>query len=187
MAPYFFNEIPILADNWEEIKHLFIKKEIPAKTTLLAEGDVANQIYFIEQGALRLWNNDDGRDITVQFFFENQIVASFESWYQQTPSIFSIASIESTTALVLSTDDFSTLITAFPELNTYLTKLISQRFVSYTNYFLARIKDSPEKRYQNLVDNHSELLARVPHYYLAFYLGITPVSLSRIRNRIKLT
>lgn len=79
MTSDFLTEIPMLADNWAKIEHLFIRKEIPAKTILLAEGDVVNQIYFIDQGALRLCNNDDGRDITVQFFFENQIVASFES------------------------------------------------------------------------------------------------------------
>ena len=49
------------------------KKSVPENTTLLYEGDVADKIYFIKKGALRLWNNDDGKDITFQFFFEGQI------------------------------------------------------------------------------------------------------------------
>lgn len=35
------------------------KKSVPENTTLLYEGDVADKIYFIKKGALRLWNNDD--------------------------------------------------------------------------------------------------------------------------------
>ncbi|EAH0458218.1 Crp/Fnr family transcriptional regulator [Listeria monocytogenes] len=187
MNHYFFKRIPTLEENWSSMESLFIKKEIPAKTLLLSEGDIANYIYFIDKGALRLWNNDDGRDITVQFFFENQIVASFESWYQKMPSIFSIESIEDTTVMALSSDAYCKLIEQFSEINTYLTQLISERFVIYTNYFLSRIKDTPEKRYQYLVNHEPELVARVPQHYIASYLGITPVSLSRIRNRIKLT
>lgn len=89
--------------------------------------------------------------------------------------------------MILNSGSFNQLIKEFPELNSYLTELISQRFVSYTNFFLTRIKDSPEKRYQNLADYEPELLERAPQHYLASYLGITPVSLSRIRNRVKLT
>lgn len=51
-------------------KHL-TTKTVPAKTTLLYQGDVAENVYIVEHGLLRLWNNDDGRDITFQFFFEN--------------------------------------------------------------------------------------------------------------------
>ncbi|WP_461198846.1 cyclic nucleotide-binding domain-containing protein [Enterococcus sp. N249-2] len=56
------------------------QKTIPAHTTLLYEGDIADNLYFIHSGALRLWHNVDGKDITFQFFFENQIVASYESF-----------------------------------------------------------------------------------------------------------
>ncbi|WP_240731214.1 Crp/Fnr family transcriptional regulator [Enterococcus durans] len=77
------------------------KKSVPENTTLLYEGDVADKIYFIKKGALRLWNNDDGKDITFQFFFEGQIVASYESFHLGKPSIFTIETIENTDLLVL--------------------------------------------------------------------------------------
>ena len=44
---------------------------------------------------------------------------------------------------------------------------------------------SPQERYVDLLEGHQKnLLQRVPQHYIANYLGITPVSLSRIRNRI---
>jgi CRP-like cAMP-binding protein len=50
--------------------------------------------------------------------------------------------------------------------------------------FLSRIKDSPRERYEELLREHPEIVRRIPQHYIASYLGITPVSLSRIRNRI---
>jgi hypothetical protein len=58
-----------------------------------------------------------------------------------------------------------------------------QRFRNYSNLFLSRIKDTPRERYEDLILNHPEIIKRVPQHYIASYLGITPTSLSRIRNR----
>lgn len=185
MNEYFFNKIPELRKNWERIEHLFIQKDIPDKTILLSEGEISKHIYFINKGALRLWNNDDGRDITVQFFFENQIVSSFESFYLEKASNFSLESIENANITQLSRESLNLLINEFPTLNTCITDIVCERFIDYTNFFLSRIKDSPEKRYQDIVNNEPELIQRVPHHYIASYLGITPVSLSRIRTRLK--
>ena len=62
---------------------------------------------------------------------------------------------------------------------------LSERFIAYTEYFLSRIKESPEKRYISLLEKRPELVRRVPDHYIASFLGITPVSLSRIKKRIK--
>jgi CRP-like cAMP-binding protein len=43
---------------------------------------------------------------------------------------------------------------------------------------------SPEERYEKYVRDHPNIIHRVPDRYIASVLGITPVSLSRIRGRI---
>lgn len=160
-------------------------KQVPAKTTLLEEGDVAQNIYIIQKGLLRLWNNDDGRDITFQFFFEDQMVASFESLYLNEPSNFTIESLEDTTMQVLSKKAFDEILREHEEIREFFTQMVCKRFIDYTHYFLSRIKENPQDRYEELVAKNPEILKRVPQYYIASYLGITPVSLSRIRNKSK--
>ncbi|MBC1553079.1 Crp/Fnr family transcriptional regulator [Listeria booriae] len=178
-----FTEIPEIKKHWHEIQHLFIQKNFAPKTTLLLEGDISDYIFFINKGAVRLWNNDDGKDITVQFFLENQVVSSFESFYLKQPSNFSIETIENAQVTLLSRESLALLTTRFPTLNNVITNLVCERFIDYSNFFLSRIKDTPEKRYQDFIENNPALINRVPQHYIASYLGITPVSLSRIKNR----
>ncbi|MCH4009752.1 Crp/Fnr family transcriptional regulator [Companilactobacillus sp.] len=168
-----------------DLKQHLTTKTVPAKTTLLYQGDVAENVYIVEQGLLRLWNNDDGRDITFQFFFENQMVSSFESLYLNQPSNFSIESLEDTTVQVLSKKSFEEILDSHEDVRQFFTQTICKRFIDYTHYFLSRIKENPQDRYEELVETEPEILKRVPQYYIASYLGITPVSLSRIRNKAK--
>jgi CRP-like cAMP-binding protein len=173
---------------WDEAKFAVIKDrleiiEFPAKTVILPEGEIAEYIYFIRKGCLRLWFNKDGRDITFQFFFENQAVASIESFLSGQPGMFMLESIEPTVVARLSKNDFNSLGRDFPEMKEEFQKLIFDRFRNYAKLFLSRIRDTPKERYLDLLAHHPEIIRRVPQHYIASYLGITAVSLSRIRKQ----
>ncbi|WP_461215976.1 Crp/Fnr family transcriptional regulator [Lacticaseibacillus sp. GG6-2] len=168
-----------------QIKATGVRRHFDTGEDLLREGDLAKHLFFVEEGCVRLWHNDDGRDITVQFFFENQAVSSFESFYLEQPSLFAITAVEPTTVMVVDGRVLKKTLEADPQALAAFTDRICRRFIAYTNYFLNRIEESPEARYRTLLADDPALVARVPQYELATYLGITPVSLSRIRNRVK--
>jgi CRP-like cAMP-binding protein len=169
--------------NWGKFHNLFQEREIAPKTTLLNEGEVSQNLYFIRKGCLRLWFNNDGKDITFQFFFENQAVSSIESFLEKQPSLFSLESIEPSKVVVLGRDDFDTLFNYYPDLKDGFQEIILKRLGNYANLFLSRIKDNPQKRYEELLKNNPKIIQRIPQHYIASYLGITPISLSRIRNK----
>lgn len=168
---------------WATFKEICIEKEIASKTVLLKEGEISNNLYFIKKGCLREWFNKDGKDITFQFFFEREPVASIDSFIHHKPSLFTIESIEPSIILSIRKADFDELITLYPEFKTVFHNFILTRFGVYGQLFLSRIKDSPQERYEELMKNQPEILKRIPQHYIASYLGVTPISLSRIRNR----
>jgi CRP-like cAMP-binding protein len=168
---------------WLTYSNFFEKIIVPAKTTLLGEGEISRHIYFIKEGCVRMWFNNDGKDITFQFFFENQPVASIESFLGKKPSLFSMEAIEKTTLIKLKKDDFDILLTHYPLLREVFFEITRQRMENYAMLFLSRIKDNPQKRYKELLENSPHIIQRVPQHYIASYLGITPISLSRIRNK----
>lgn len=79
---------------------------IPSKTILLKDGNVADKLYLIRKGCMRLFFYHEGKDITFQFFFEGDFVASFDSLYKRQPSLFFLESIEPTEVFVIKRDDF---------------------------------------------------------------------------------
>ena len=164
-------------------KYALAHKSIPPKTTILPEGEVSRHIYYIQKGVARMWFNKDGKDITFQFFFAQQAVASIDSFFHQSPSLFTIESIEACEVLVIDKEQFDKLLQTNSASKDLFITFLAERFQNYTHLFLSRIKDTPEERYKELLKNHPEIVQQVPQHYIASYLGITPVSLSRIRNR----
>lgn len=49
---------------------------------------------------------------------------------------------------------------------------------------LSFIKDTPQQRYLNLIEKQPQVVQRVPQHYIASYLGITKVHLSRIKSKL---
>ncbi len=168
---------------WIKFENLFQRQEILAKTILLNEGEKSKKAFLIEKGCLRLCFNNNGKDITFQFFFENEFVSSIESFVGNQPSMFTIESIEPCVIHSITKKDFQSILDNSESIKKQVEEFTFQRMVLYQKLFLSRIKDNPEKRYAELMKSNPEIILRVPQHYIASFLGITPVSLSRIRNR----
>lgn len=156
---------------------------VPSKAILLEEGKIAEKLYLIRKGCLRLFFYNEGKDITFQFFFEGDFVASFDSLYKRTPSLFYLESIEPTELTAIRREDFYNQINNNLSFRQLYEKKLIDRFHAYQQLFLSRIKNTPQQRYEELLKEYPNIIQRVPQHYIASYLGITPVSLSRIRNR----
>lgn len=157
---------------------------INARTTLLREGERATCVYIIQQGCLRLWLNNDGVEITNQFFVEGRVVASLESFITGQPSALYLEAIEKSTVYVLGKEQFDDLLRDDAEFAAWFHEFVLQRFIYYSRHLLSFLRDKPEARYRNLLDREPGIVQRVPQHYIASYLGITPVSLSRIKNKV---
>jgi CRP-like cAMP-binding protein len=170
--------------DWDKYGHLFKEMHIPAKTVLLQEGDVSKYGYYIKEGCLRLWFNNKGKDVTFQLFFENEAVSSIESFRSGEPSLFTIESVEHSTVYAISKKAYAEIFLNDPAYDAFLRDIIYQRLSHYSRLFMSYIKNTPEERYRELLKNSPHIIKRVPQHYIASYLGITSVSLSRIRNRV---
>lgn len=172
-----------MTSEWDKFNRLFKRQEVPAKTTLLKEGQISRTMFFIEKGCLRTWVNNDGKEITTQFFFEGDKVSSIESFRTNQPSLYSIESIEPCILQTVSQQDFQNALENLPEIKKELEEHLFRRLLHSQRVFYSYLKNNPQQRYEELIAEHPHIIQRVPQHYIASYLGITPVSLSRIRNR----
>ena len=156
-----------------------------AGQVLLLQGDISKAAYYVEQGCLRLNYNDEGRDITLKFFFPGSIVSSMESYVYGTPSQFGIETVIPTITRKVSKDHYDRLVNTDPGFGDIIQRIAIDRMRAYQDLFLKQIKNTPEERYTELLQEMPEIFDLVPHHYIASYLGVTRVSLSRIRRRLK--
>jgi CRP-like cAMP-binding protein len=167
----------------EGIKTAFNKEEFAARSFLVKEGTLAKKLFFIEQGCCRTWFQNDGKDVTFQFLFEGTFVSSMETIVSHSRSWYSVETLEPTIVYSIPIDEFRTMMKQFPEVQASYFLYMQERFLFYQKLFVSHIKDNPEQRYRQLLKQFPEIVKRVPQHYIASYLGITSVSLSRIRNR----
>jgi CRP-like cAMP-binding protein len=170
-------------DRWSIFKPFFTPIEVSARTILLEEGSISKTMFFIEKGCLRTWINNNGKDITTQFFFEGGGVSSIESFMTGKPSLYSIESIEPCVIQTITQKDFQDTLRNSPELKDTIVEHLYMRLLKNQQVFFSYLKNTPQQRYEQLLAEHPEIIQRIPQHYIASYLGITSVSLSRIRNR----
>jgi CRP-like cAMP-binding protein len=170
--------------HWDKYRPFQQRLDVPAKTPLLHEGRTAQHYIFIEKGCVRAYFTKDGVDKTVQFFFENEGLTSFESFVNDTPSLFTIETIEPSTVCLLPKPQVHQLIRDLLQEGDVILKMTAQRQAHYMNEFVSFIRDTPEERYQRLLEERPHIVQRVPQHYIASYLGVSPVHLSRIKAKL---
>ncbi|SHH52551.1 Crp/Fnr family transcriptional regulator [Flavobacterium defluvii] len=181
------NKFPLTDEKWNEYTSYFNRIEVPSKTVLIEEGEVSKKLFVIEKGCIRVWFNNNGKDLTSQFFFENQSVASIESFMKKFPSPVVVETIEPSVLWWISKKDIDKIleeIKEIPELRDRLINMLFQRTFDYMKHFFSFIKDSPTQRYLNLIEEKPQIVQRVPQHYIASYLGVSTVHLSRIKSKL---
>ena len=187
MFDQFKNRFELDNDKWNEYVRYFKRIDVPAKTILLNEGDISKKAFIIEKGCVRAWFNNLGKDVTFQFFLENNVVASIESFRKKHPSPVTIETIEPSILWVIQKRDVDRIISEIseiPALRDMLTEAIFERTFVYMKHHFSFIKDTPQQRYLNLIKETPQVVKRVPQHHIACYLGISTVHLSRIKSKI---
>jgi CRP-like cAMP-binding protein len=184
---HFRNRFPQLNAYWDKYLPFQQRIEIPAKTVLLEEGKISQNYIFIEKGCVRLFFQNNGNDKTVQFFFENEGLTSFDSFINSVPSVFTIESIEPSVIYLLPKRYVNQLIEELrnePDFVQMILQMSAQRQAHYISEFVSFIRDTPEERYQHLLNERPHIIQRVPQHYIATYLGVSAVHLSRIKSKL---
>jgi len=187
MLFHFRTQFPQLNHFWNKYLEFQKRLEVPAKTILLEEGKISQSYIFIEKGCVRLLFNIDGGDKTVQFFFENEGLTSFESFVNNTPSLFTIETIEPSVVYLLPKPYVIQLMNELSREADFLQIILQtsgRRQTHYMNEFVSFIRDTPEERYQRLLNERPHIVQRVPQHYIASYLGVSTVHLSRIKSKL---
>jgi CRP-like cAMP-binding protein len=173
-------------DEWEAFEPYLFTKKIKKRGHYLKEGFVSTEIGFVISGSFRQYYIIDGVEKTTFFFFENAFVCDYDSFLTQKPCDHYIEAMEDCEVLHFSRETMYRLYRLYPKYETF-GRLIAENVYLCTKHRLGNfLLNTPEERYKYFMQSYEseQILRRVPQHYIASYLGITPVSLSRMRARI---
>ena len=158
---------------------------LKAEEHLFKAGDYFYHEGHVLKGVMRIYEiNPRGEERTIYIGAEGSNVGSLETMFKQEKSIRFAQAIEDSTILLLDSQLLDQKEKEYPRIMKQkmmdMEKLLlnlSERASFFALY-------SPEERYISLQENQPELIHRIPQKYLASYIGVSTVSLSRIKARI---
>ena len=172
---------------WSIIRQHLVYKTLGKKELFISEGDVCSHIALIISGSARYFHVKDGEIITGFFSLENEIISAYPSFLTRKPCNVFIETLEKTELILLSHQSLQELL-SHPLLSFKMERfgrLIAEELICcYDERINSFIIKTPEERYIALLMKSPKIIKHIPQHYIANYLGITPVSLSRIRRRI---
>jgi len=158
--------------------------EVAKNECLIRYGQVDKHIGFVVQGLFKGTILENDEEQTLWFSNEYDILASYMSIFRDEPSKLTYTALEKSKVVLLQYETIKDLaagdLAVASGMITMLENLLLESFHRLEKYILY----SPEDRYLKLLREKPDILNRVPQKLLASYIGITPVSLSRLRARL---
>ncbi|MEQ8471726.1 MAG: Crp/Fnr family transcriptional regulator [Marinoscillum sp.] len=173
---------PITEAAWGELV-LIMKPQQFGKGELLTDSHrVCNKLYFLESGLIKLYFiNADGKNIILRFFKENSVFTSLESFLTERPTAHMIKALEQTSVFTVEKTQFQQLCDQHPSLFGFYQKLLEQININMLQRITELLKDDAKMRYNLFIQSNPTIAQRISLGDMADYLGITQVSLSRVR------
>jgi CRP-like cAMP-binding protein len=175
----------IPAREWDHFWSHVREHRFATRQYLFREAGPAPLILFILSGLVRLYHNEDGRELVRGFDYEDRFIADYESVLTGCPASFSVQALEPVHALAFPAPLLETLYARHPCWDRVGRRMIELQWLRQVDKERRFRLHSPEAHYRALIARQSPLIDRVPLNQLASFLRITPETLSRIRARLR--
>jgi CRP-like cAMP-binding protein len=159
--------------------------DVKKNSLLLEPNNVANRLFFIQRGCLRLYYVSDDKNVLTRFMaFENTFLTSIVSFISREPSTEYIQAVEDSELLVISFDKFTHLRNTIPEWDKMYIHILEYGLTVINSKLSSLLTQNGTERYLSLLKNNPELVQRLSNSNLAAYLNISPETLSRLKSKI---
>ncbi|MBQ4838554.1 MULTISPECIES: Crp/Fnr family transcriptional regulator [Pseudoalteromonas] len=151
---------------------------------VFAQGELCDYVYLVKTGLLKaFYLTENGKETIKSFVQSGTIIGSLNAAHCHVPSTFSLQAIE---ACKLIQVPFKALLTLSKEsisISQELIQILLSLSLKKERREFELLTLSATQRYENLCSAEPELVKNLTQNDIAKYLGITPVALSRIKNK----
>lgn len=157
----------------------------PKGHILLKAGKVESSLFFIKKGIVRAYIDEDNNDVTFWFGKEGETIISMKSYVENQNGYENIELLEDCELYELKTADLERLFNSDIHIANWGRKFAEKELIKTEERLISKLFKNASERYTDLLKTNPELIQRIQLGHIASYLGITQVSLSRIRAELK--
>ena len=158
---------------------------LPKGYRLLEDKEGIKHAYLIKKGIVRLYVIAADKEITFEFAREKDILSTSLGYFYQSRSYECFELLEDTMLYQIDLEKMKQLFYQSLEICNWARQFTELNAIKTQRQLIDILVLTPEDRYLHLMKHDKALFQRVPLKQIASYIGISPISLSRIRARIK--
>jgi CRP-like cAMP-binding protein len=176
----YFNA-PIVA--WEEFAEYCEPITFNKDQIIKPQGTIEKYFYFILKGSAGIFLWKENNFVCLDFAFDNSFCGDYMSLLTEKPTELEVVALEQSEMVKISKDNFNLL--SRKSVGQIIMQVSAETsFVEKQQQQIELLTKTAEERYKILLVKFPEIHQRVAQKHIASYLGITPQSLSRIRNAL---
>lgn len=138
---------------------------------------------FVFQGAFRAYVvADEGEEHTIQFAVEDWWISDYNGYIFQKPASMFVMAMEDSVILQIDFESEQKLKLSNHKFETFFRIMAERSFAGMQRRLISNLTKTAEERYQEFEEKYPSIVARVPQYTLASFLGMTTQYLSKIRK-----
>lgn len=163
------------------LESILIPMKFAKGEMILSEGEVCENIYYIERGLIRQFYFKNGKQITEHLGEDRTIFMCIESLFREEPTKLQVEAIEPTTVYALPKRRLEQVALHNVNIQILYRKILEESLIiSQVHADLVRF-ETAQDRYKKMCKLSPQVILRAPLVYIASYLQMTPETLSRVR------
>ena len=175
-------------NNWPSFYEKFKHKKLNENQHWIKAGDFCEDIGFILNGLLRVYYIDhNGNEVNQHFYQANEALAPISALVSAQPCEYYIQAIEPVDLMLANYKNLNNTHSKNPQWLQLEVKLLQTVFIKSAKREAQLLLGNAEQRYKWFLKEFPELCNRLNQYHIASFLGITAVSLSRLKKKIEST
>ena len=178
-------------------KHIKVNAEIErflneeCETKVFDKGEILSKqnqynhtVFFVEEGLLRMFYYENGKDITTNFYSEGKITANIDTLFKNQPTRNNIETLEKSVITTCNFNKLEELCSVSLTAANFSRYILGNLMIEMSRRISSLQFMTAKEKYIQLLEENPNIILRAPLGMIASYLGISQETLSRIRSDI---
>lgn len=176
--------VPLTTSQIADLDRITRVDSLPSGSLFVRVGEKSERIAIVVSGLLRAYYlEENGKLLIRKFYQKGDIVGAFAATLAEEPAHVTVDALDDSTLLTFPYSKFVSL----RERDLFWERvnriLLERNYVQREKRAFELLAFDAKKRYQLFRDEYGEIGSKISKTDIASYLGISPVSLSRILHR----